>query len=238
MFFDKNLSLSINRCVYNACFLSVLLHAAECWTPLMKHYRKLNTFHHKYIRIILGISNRQQCSQHITMAEVRRRWGDTMTVTCRVKLKRLELLGHLVMMSNSRLLKRVFFGWFPQPRPRCGARRRWKDVIKKDLVHIVDKDNWYETARSRTVWRSMCIDDVEDEVMYVHRPLVNQTVCAKYVIELLVMKVIRRDTNVWMKRRKPISEQKGAVQCPHWLKWLKAREERSSIHVYQEIDVS
>ena len=38
--------------------------------------RKLNTFHHGCVRIILGISNKQQWSEHITMAEVRRQCGD------------------------------------------------------------------------------------------------------------------------------------------------------------------
>ena len=46
------------------------------------------------------------------MADVRRRWGDTMLVSCRVKLKRLEWLGHLVRMSDTRLPKRVFLAGF------------------------------------------------------------------------------------------------------------------------------
>ena len=57
VFLDKNLSLSIKGRVYTACVLSVLLYSVDCWTPLMKHYRKLNTFHHRRIRVILGISN-------------------------------------------------------------------------------------------------------------------------------------------------------------------------------------
>ena len=52
--------LGTKRKLYNACVLSVLLYGAECWIPLRKHVRKLNTFHHRCIRIILGISNKQQ----------------------------------------------------------------------------------------------------------------------------------------------------------------------------------
>ena len=37
VFLDGNLSLSTKRRLYNACVLSVLLHEAECWTPLRKH---------------------------------------------------------------------------------------------------------------------------------------------------------------------------------------------------------
>ena len=71
VFLDKNLSLSMKKCVNNACVLSVLLYGVEYWLPLMKHYRKLNTFYHRCIRVILGISNRHQWSQHISIAEVR-----------------------------------------------------------------------------------------------------------------------------------------------------------------------
>ena len=63
-----------------------------------------------------------------------------MTVACRVKLKWLEWLGHLARMSDTQLPKHVFFGWLSQLGPRCGPRRRWKDVIKKDLVRIVGED--------------------------------------------------------------------------------------------------
>lgn len=99
-------------------------------------------------------------------------------------------------MSDNGLPKHVFFGWLPQPQPRCGPGRRWKDEIKKDLVYIVGEDKWYGSARSRTVWRSMCIDGVEDGVMCVHRTLVNQNVLCNICNRISAMKVIRRDTNV------------------------------------------
>ena len=59
VFLDKDLKLSTKKRVYNACVLSVLLYGAECWTPLKRHEKRLNTFHHRCIRTILGISNRQ-----------------------------------------------------------------------------------------------------------------------------------------------------------------------------------
>ena len=71
VFLDKTLSLCTKRKVYNACVLSVLLYGAECWTPLCKHEKKMNTFHHR-----LGITNRQLWTERITMKELRRRWGD------------------------------------------------------------------------------------------------------------------------------------------------------------------
>ena len=84
VFMDKNLTFYTKRMIYNACVLSVLLHGSECWIPLWKHIQKLNTFHHRCIRTIVGITNRQQWAEHITMAEVSRRWGDEETAAMKV----------------------------------------------------------------------------------------------------------------------------------------------------------
>ena len=123
VFLDKNLSLGTKRKLYNACVLSVLLYGAECWIPLRKQVRKLNTFYHRCIRIILGISNKQQWSKRITMAEVRRQWGDEETAAEKVRRRRLEWLGHVTKILDHRIPKSVLFGWLPQARPHCGPRR-------------------------------------------------------------------------------------------------------------------
>ncbi len=56
----KNLTLTTKKKIYQACILSVLLYGSECWIPLNKHISKLNSFHHRCTRTILGISNKQQ----------------------------------------------------------------------------------------------------------------------------------------------------------------------------------
>ena len=135
VFMDKNLTLYTKRIIYNASVLSVLLYGSECWIPLRKHIQKLNTFHHRCIRTIVGITNRQQWAEHITMAEVRQRWGDEETAAVKVIKRRLEWLGHLAHKPDHGIPKLALFGWLPQVRPRCGPRR-WKDVIRRDLKDI------------------------------------------------------------------------------------------------------
>ncbi len=56
---DRNLSLQMKRKVYQTCILSVLLYGAQCWIPLRRQAKKLNTFHHRCVRAVLGISNQQ-----------------------------------------------------------------------------------------------------------------------------------------------------------------------------------
>ena len=88
IFLDKDLTLRTKRKVYQACVLSVLLYGAECWTLLRRH---LNSFHHRCIRIILGISNHEQWTKHITMQEIRRKWGDDDTVEVKVHVAKRRL---------------------------------------------------------------------------------------------------------------------------------------------------
>ena len=103
VFMDKNLSIKTKRKVYQACVLSVLLYGSECWIPLGKHLRRLDSFHHRCVRTILGIFNQMQLTQHISSEDVRQRWGDLKTAT-RVRKRRLEWLGHLARMLNHRFL--------------------------------------------------------------------------------------------------------------------------------------
>ena len=58
--------------VYHACVLSVL--------PLRKHLKKMDAFHNRCIRITLGISRKEQWSQHLPSQEIREGWGDIETV--------------------------------------------------------------------------------------------------------------------------------------------------------------
>ena len=84
------------------------------------------------------------------------------TIVDKIRQKRLEWLGHLARMADNRMPKRVLFSWLSEPRLRCGAKKRWRDVIRKDLTYIgVNEDRWYEEAtRSRTGWKAVCHSSV------------------------------------------------------------------------------
>ena len=77
--------------------------------------------------------------------------------------RRLECLGHIARMPDHRLPKSLLFGWLPQSRPRCGPRKRWRDVVRKNLKDIgMDKKKWYGEARkSRAGWKAVYRLDVE-----------------------------------------------------------------------------
>lgn len=236
VFLDKNLKLSTKRKVYQACILSVLLYGSECWTLLKRHTRKLDVFHHRCIRIILGISNHEQWSKHITMREIRRKWGDDDTASTKVAQRRLQWLGHLARMPDSRVPKSVLFGWLCKPRPRCGPKKRWRDVIRQDLKVIeVEEDKWYDEAitSSRAKWRTLYrsgLEAHEDRQGMVTTDTPIERVECEDCHRSFRRESDKKRHKCTNERRKPVCEQRGAAQCSACGTWFRSRG-GLSVHV-------
>ena len=60
VFNNKDLRLETKHKVYQACVLSVLLYGSESWSPIARDCKRLDAFHNRCIRNILGITNQQQ----------------------------------------------------------------------------------------------------------------------------------------------------------------------------------
>ena len=225
IFLDKDLTLTTKRKVYQACVLSILLYGAECWTLLRRHTRN---FHHRCIRIILGISNHEQWTKRITMHEIKRKWGDDDTAEIKVAKRRLQWLGHLARMSDHRLPKVALFSWFSEPRPRCGPKKRWRDAVRKDLRVIeVNEDKCYdETVTSRASWRALCRDGLESSnrtnTEDLSVPSNMRVVCER------CQRTFRRESDKKRhkcvdERAKPVHEQRGAVKCNTCNRWSRSK---------------
>ena len=161
------------------------------------------------------------------MSDVRKRWGDEETAGEKVKKRRLEWLGHVARMPDHRIPKTALFGWLPQARPRCGPRKRWRDVIRRDLKDIeVEESEWYrEAGRSRAGWRGMYRQGMES-----HREaeIVQAAAVSKDVVCEVCSRCFRRESDkkrhkCLREREKPVSEQRGAAQCLQCQRWFKSR---------------
>ena len=113
VFKHTQLSVTTKRQVYQACVLSMVLYEGDCWIPLRCHLKQMNTFHHRCIHTMLGITNSQQWEQHLTSASTREQWVDVETITVNLMKRRLEWLGHLAGMSSCRIPKMSLFSWLP-----------------------------------------------------------------------------------------------------------------------------
>ena len=87
---DRHLNVLTKRLIYQACVPSVLLYGSESWTPLRRHLKRLDSFHHRCIRTVLGITKRQQWEEHINLEALRERWGDVETISTKLQKRRLE----------------------------------------------------------------------------------------------------------------------------------------------------
>ena len=226
VFKDNNLSITTKRLIYQACVLSILLYGGECWTPLRRHYRKLNTFHHRCIRIILGITHQQQWEEHISSEKTREQWGDEDTITIKLLKRRLEWLGHLARMPPERIPKITLFSWLPQNRPQGGPRRRWRDLVKKDLKATgLRERGWYEEALHRKKWYQIYNEGL---LHHQHERRRENKMAAKNIKCSVCGRCFRRELDkarhkCTAERQKPVQEQAGAVECPRCGRWLKSR---------------
>ena len=91
VFNDAHLSVATKQKVYRPCVLSVLLYRGECWTPLKRHLKGLNSFHHRCICMVL----QRQWEERISSAAVREQWSDVETIDTKLMRRCLEWLGHL-----------------------------------------------------------------------------------------------------------------------------------------------
>ena len=105
VFKDAHLTVATKRHVYGACVLSVLLYGNECWVPLRRDLSRLNSFHHRCVCMVLGITSQRQWEERISSATVREQWEDVETIETKLICRRLEWLGHLARLGDYRLPK-------------------------------------------------------------------------------------------------------------------------------------
>ncbi|XP_065193052.1 uncharacterized protein LOC135824250 [Sycon ciliatum] len=158
VFENQSLSLRCRRRVYIALVLTTLLYGAETWTPKAPNLRSLNAFHHQCVRIIVGVSRRDQWDNRVASITMARTLGIDCDIADIIREYRLRWVGHVGRMNDDRMPKRVLFGELPATRPCHGPRKRWRDVIVDDLRSIslpVPSDCWFDAAQDRSAWRQI-----------------------------------------------------------------------------------
>ena len=91
----------------------------------------------------------------------------------------------------------------------------------------ISEDEWYEEAGSRAGWRAMCRLGMEE--LAVTRQSQRQRAAATRDVECEVCgRKFRRESDRKRhkcvdERRKPVSQQKGAVKCRSCLRWFRNR---------------
>ena len=95
VFLNRTLFTDTKRAVYKAVVVSILLYGAETWTLKAPDARRLNFFHNRCVRTILGVSRFQQWQSHITSRQLSGQFGLYWSIADFILKEQLKWLGHL-----------------------------------------------------------------------------------------------------------------------------------------------
>ena len=137
VFQKSSLSRQTKKIVYQVVVLGVLLYAAETWLA-KQNIRRLKGFHDHCLRSILGINRVQQCVQHISNEEMRKRFDMQIPLSVKITSRGLQWLSHVAQMDDLSLPKHLLFGWFPNLHPAHGVKLRWRDKVKIGFLHDLE----------------------------------------------------------------------------------------------------
>ena len=137
--------------MYRACVLSTLLYGSETWCTKKHHIERLESFHTRQLRLLLGI----KYSDRIRNTDVRTRAGIPETILIMIRERRLRWLAHVERMDDTRLPKQALHGQLAGgKRPAHKPRKRWVDCIREDLESFgISENDWAEHAQDREKWR-------------------------------------------------------------------------------------
>ena len=136
---NHHLAIKLKIKVSTACILSVLLYSSEPWCTYRRQESRLNAFHFRCLRCILGVSWRD----HVPNSTILHLTG-SYDLTTIIRQRRLRWLGHVHRMEDGRLPKDILYGEFYNAPPRTGRPKlRYKDVIKRDMAGFyISPQSW------------------------------------------------------------------------------------------------
>ena len=148
---SPKLTVKTTMAVHNACVVSILMYGSETWTTYAKQEKRLNSFHLRSIRRILGISWRDRVSNANVLSQV-----NLPSMFTLLRQRRLRWLGHVYRMGDGCIPKDILWGELAYGRRTKGRTKvRYKDVCKRDMKALdIKTESWEDLAADRMRWRS------------------------------------------------------------------------------------
>lgn len=144
--------------VYQACELSTLLYGSEAWILYFRQERRLNVFHLRCLRRILGIVWQDRVTNRDALAQ-----AELPSMFALLTQRRLRWLGHVSRRQDSRIPKDILYGKLATgSRPAGRPVLRHKDVCKRDLkAGNINPTGWETVAADRSSWRLVVKTGIE-----------------------------------------------------------------------------
>ena len=192
LWYQKKIRSSTKICIFRAVVVPTLLYGLQCAVLLEPHVHHLQSFIMRCLRIILHVSLwDKQCNTTLHKLAKQRRVSSILA-ECR-----LRLLGHIAHMDDNRLPKKLLV-CAPAGGHRSlrGQRRRWNDLVAKDLTLCELEEDWYDRAQDRHAWQSFVRKSAE-----------------KLNLRLEQEEMIRKDERK-IRKGKQLEEVAEALRCP------------------------
>ena len=147
---ERGITQATKLAVYRAVVLPTLLYGCETWTCYRRHLKKLDQFHLRCLRRLLGIS----WEDRVTNQEVLRR-SSMPGVEVLIMKVQLRWTGHVMRMEDSRLPKQSFCSELAHGTRRQGGQtKRYKDSLKNSQRACdIPVKGWEHLAAGRSAWR-------------------------------------------------------------------------------------
>ena len=147
---NSMLTICTKMKVYQACVLSTLLYGSETWTLYSHQERRVNSFHLRCLRRILGITWQDRVPNKNILAQ-----AGIPSIFALLSQRRLRWLGHVSRMQEGRLPKDMLYGELATgTRPASRPVLRYKDVCKRDLkAGSINPTGWETVAANCSSWK-------------------------------------------------------------------------------------
>nr|VZI37414.1 unnamed protein product [Spirometra erinaceieuropaei] len=144
------LHLSTRLKMYKAVILPTLLYGAETCTVYTRQARLLNHFHLSCLRRILWL----HWQDRISDTDMLKR-SEMLSIYSMLRQMQLRWSGHLVLMDDERLPKRLFYVDVAMGSRRQGGQiLRYNDTLTSTLKRLqINPTNWEEFTLYRPTWR-------------------------------------------------------------------------------------
>ena len=155
---SKEMALNTKISIYSTIVLPILLYGSETWQMYIADIKRLNAFHQRCLRRILGITYKDRVKNEVILDRTNQR-----QLTDIIQERRLRWLGHVFRMDDNRFPKQTL-KWAPVgKRGRGRPKLTWRNTIEKDLrERNITWDEASTLAEDRTEWRrrtARCVYD-------------------------------------------------------------------------------
>ena len=154
VFCKKELSTETKLLIHNSIYRPTIMYGSESWVDSANLIHDLEVADMKVIRMISGVSRRDQWENRISNEAIRADLNvDSVDEVAR--RSRLRWYGHVERMEDFRLPKRILYSEVDGRRNRGRPRRRFLDSVKSDMNER-GLEWGVETSRialNRVAWR-------------------------------------------------------------------------------------